>query len=49
MRDASLAQRAKQFTSKLTFGKDVTVKTFGHDKYRGRPAASSPNNTGSAA
>jgi micrococcal nuclease len=27
-------QRAKQFTSKLTFGQEVTVKTFGHDKYR---------------
>ena len=26
-------QRAKQFTSKLAFGKDVTVKTFSHDKY----------------
>jgi micrococcal nuclease len=30
----AFGQRAKQFTSKLTFGKDVTVKTFGHDKYR---------------
>ena len=27
-------QRAKQFTSQLDFGKDVTVKTFGHEKYR---------------
>ena len=30
----AFGQRAKQFTSKLTFGQDVTVKTFGHDKYR---------------
>jgi endonuclease YncB( thermonuclease family) len=30
----AFGQRAKQFTSKLAFGKDVTVKTFGHDKYR---------------
>jgi micrococcal nuclease len=29
----AFGQRAKQFTSKLAFGKDVTVKTFGHDKY----------------
>jgi micrococcal nuclease len=27
----AFGQRAKQFTSKLAFGKDVTVKTFGHD------------------
>jgi micrococcal nuclease len=27
-------QRAKQFTSKLVFDKDVAVKIFGHDKYR---------------
>jgi micrococcal nuclease len=30
----AFGQRAKQFTSKLAFGKEVTVKTFGHDKYR---------------
>jgi endonuclease YncB( thermonuclease family) len=30
----AFGQRAKQLTSKLVFGKDVTVKTFGHDKYR---------------
>jgi micrococcal nuclease len=29
----AFGQRAKQFTSKLAFGKDVTVKSFGHDKY----------------
>ena len=29
----AFGQRAKQFTSKLAFGKDVTVTTFGHDKY----------------
>jgi micrococcal nuclease len=29
----AFGQRAKQFTLKLAFGKDVTVKTFGHDKY----------------
>ena len=29
----AFGQRAKQFTSKLAFGKNVTVKTFGHDKY----------------
>jgi micrococcal nuclease len=29
----AFGQRAKQFTSKLAFGNDVTVKTFGHDKY----------------
>jgi micrococcal nuclease len=28
----AFGQHAKQFTSKLSFGKDVTVKTFGHDK-----------------
>ena len=30
----AFGQRAKQFTSKLAFGKDVTIKTFGYDKYR---------------
>lgn len=30
----TFGQRAKQFTSKLAFGKDVTVNTFGHDRYR---------------
>jgi micrococcal nuclease len=30
----AFGQRVKQFTSKLAFGKEVTVKTFGHDKYR---------------
>src|SRR5688500_17714793 len=30
----AFGQRAKQFTSKLAFGKDVTVRTLGHDKYR---------------
>jgi micrococcal nuclease len=30
----AFGQRAKQFTSKLAFGKDVTVKVSGHDKYR---------------
>ena len=29
----AFGERAKQFTSKLAFHKDVTVKTFGHDKY----------------
>ena len=29
----AFGQRAKQFTAKLAFGKDVTVTTFGHDKY----------------
>ena len=29
----AFGQRAKQFTSKLAFKKDVTVKTFGRDKY----------------
>jgi micrococcal nuclease len=29
----AFGQRAKQFTSKLAFGKDVTVKTFSYDKY----------------
>ena len=29
----AFGQRAKQFTSKLAFGKDVTIKTFSHDKY----------------
>jgi micrococcal nuclease len=29
----AFGQRAKQFTSKLAFGKDVTMKTSGHDKY----------------
>jgi micrococcal nuclease len=33
----AFGQRAKQFTSKLAFGKDVTVKTFGHDKYGRTP------------
>ena len=30
----AFGERAKQFTSKQAFGKDVTIKTFGHDKYR---------------
>jgi Staphylococcal nuclease homologue len=30
----AFGQRAKQFTSKLVFGKEVTVNTFGHCKYR---------------
>jgi micrococcal nuclease len=29
----AFGQRAKQFTSKLVFRKDVTVRTSGHDKY----------------
>lgn len=29
----AFGQRAKQFTSKHAFGKDVTVKSFGRDKY----------------
>ena len=29
----AFGQRAKQFTAKVAFGKDVTVTTFGHDKY----------------
>lgn len=29
----AFGQQAKQFTSKLAFGKDVTIKTLSHDKY----------------
>src|SRR5256886_10073124 len=29
----AFGQRAKQFTSALVFGKDVTVQVLGHDKY----------------
>jgi micrococcal nuclease len=29
----AFGQRAKQFTSKLAFGNDVLVKTFGRDRY----------------
>ncbi|WP_447983837.1 thermonuclease family protein [Nitrospira sp. Nam74] len=30
----AFGERAKQFTSKLAFGNDVTVRVSGHDKYR---------------
>lgn len=33
MNGKAFGQRAKQATSDLAFGREVNLKTFGHDKY----------------
>lgn len=33
-KDQAFGMRAKQATSELAFGKDVTLQTFGKDKYK---------------